>query len=211
MPAARFALTILLGFTLFAGKAALARAAATGDALPSQALAQVPASRVDVTSQVVVADDPWRTGSSTLAFNLGLGSAVGIVGLTYSYLPLSFLETEVGIGQGTTGTQFSIMPKIVLGRGKMRFTAGIGFAVSPGNGFAEDLSRRFWLNFDLLGFEIRTQYHMVFFLSGGLTRVIGKPIVIAPGGDDCGYSSSNPCPTGDATFPQIRTGVGGTF
>jgi len=36
--------------------------------------------------------------------------------------------------------------------------------------------RDFWLNFDLVGFEVRTRSHFVFFLTAGGTYKFGKPI-----------------------------------
>jgi len=50
-----------------------------------------------------------------VAINLGAGSAVGLLGMTFSYLPLPVLESEIGVGLGYTGWQFSAMQKVALG------------------------------------------------------------------------------------------------
>jgi hypothetical protein len=156
--------------------------------------------------QAVPADNPWRRGSSTLAGNFGLGSAVGVAGVTYSYMPVPLLETEVGFGAGLTGVQFSVMQKIVVGWGATRFIAGVGLAYSPGGGIDNKMTNHLWLNADLLGFEIRTSSHFVFFLAGGLTYAMERSIVLFNDGD-VGNSGAG----GMSIFPQFRIGLGRTF
>jgi hypothetical protein len=189
MTFARLACVSLLGCAVSASPLALAHAAEAGDvATPTS--------------------DPWRKGSSTAALNLGAGSAVGLAGLTYSYLPLAGFESEVGIGIGITGVQLSAMQKLVLGQGRTRFVAGLGFAYSPGGSLSHDWARELWLNFDLLGLEVRAKNHFVFFLSVGLTLVLGESIVVMGDPMDCG---TPPCQIGDDLFPQLRIGLGRSF
>jgi len=207
MVAARLTLVSLLGFTLLADGAALAGTAEAGGSVPSPLAAPSP-SPVVVAPQSAATYDPWRKGSSTVAFNLGAGSAVGFVGLTYSYLPVPGLETEAGIGMGWTGLQFSAMQKFVLGKGRTRFVAGVGFAFSSGGGLGNvNASRNFWLNVDLLGLEVRTKSGVVFFLSGGLTHAFGQGGYWITG--DCG--APNPPCSSDDTLPQLRIGFGRAF
>ena len=77
----RLFLASLLGFTVLAGGAASAEDA-------NQSLKAVPDTKPPPTkliSQSVTANDPWRRGSTTVAINLGAGSAVGFLGMTFSY------------------------------------------------------------------------------------------------------------------------------
>jgi hypothetical protein len=129
---------------------------------------------------------------------------VGFAGLTYSYLPLPMLETEAGIGMGYSGAEFSAMQKMVVGHGRTRFVAGIGLALS----LPSTHEHAFWLNLDLIGFEMRTKNQLVFFMSGGLTYLFGQGISFRSN-DDCVVSP--PCPAGDNMFPQLRIGLGKAF
>ncbi|MGB7814236.1 MAG: hypothetical protein ABSF35_16615 [Polyangia bacterium] len=146
------------------------------------------------------ADAPWGNGRSVIAVNSGIASAVGFAGLTYAYSPLSWLETEVGFGQGFSGTQFSAMQKLTVGGPMTHFIAGVGFAYTVGKGV--DSAYRppyWWLNIDIAGLEVRTKSHFDFFIAAGLTREFERPIAVMdndPGGN---------------TFPQLRMGIGGWF
>jgi hypothetical protein len=197
MVATRLALVSLLGFILLADSAVLAGTAEAGGSVPLPAAAPSP-SPVAVAPQSAAAFDPWQKGTSSIAFNLGLGSAVGALGLTYSYLPWPGLETEAGIGLGFTGLQLSAMQKFVLGKGRTRFVAGVGVGFSSGAGDAGSKSSNLWLNVDALGLEVRTKSGLVFFLSVGITHAFGAEIdfILQSVGD---------------TFPQLRIGFGKAF
>ena len=153
---------------------------------------------------------PWRGARSLLALNFGLGSAVGEVGITYAFWPLRFLGTELGIGKGVTGTQYSVMQKFGLGSGDvpLRFICAIGVAYATGT--ASQPGSRVWLNLDLAGLEIRAASHFVFFLAGGFTVGLAGP-GLSPC-DPCVASESKPEPKLAGFFaPQMRVGFGGWF
>ncbi len=159
------------------------------------------------------AGDPaeaWQNRRSTLVVNLGLGSAVGVLGVTYSYLPVSMFETEVGVGLGLLGSQVSLMEKLVIGEGSIRFTVGAGLAYSPSSGlFGDDIRHRsLWLNLDVLGLEYRGRGGLVFFLAAGDTHAFGAPIEIFS--IDC-FESTNACSDAGNDFFQMRTGLGISF
>jgi hypothetical protein len=156
--------------------------------------------------RILAASNPWQSGTEMIALNLGAGSAVGIVGVTYSYMILSVLETEAGIGVGLSGLQLSVMQKIAIGYPFLRFVAGVGLSFSAGKSLGEDTrSHYFWLNLDVVGFEIRTKGRWDVFFSLGDTHVFGKPIWIM---GDC--EPPHDC-SGNADFPQARVGVGRWF
>ena len=112
---------------------------------------------------------PWAEHQSTLGLNLGFGSAVGTAGVTFAFSPTSFLVSEIGIGQGFSGTQFSVMQKVVAGSDDsvVRFVTGAGLSLGSGSDTFPNPS--FWLNLDLAGMEIRATNGFVFFLAGGAT------------------------------------------
>ena len=64
--------------------------------------------------------------------DVGLGSAVGAAGLTYTLAPVPWLRLEVGGGVGISGTQLSAMPKLARGGQRDRFVAGAGMSWSRG-------------------------------------------------------------------------------
>jgi hypothetical protein len=114
--------------------------------------------------------NPWTKMTSIVALNLGLGSAVGELGLTYALALLPSWECELGAGVGRTGKQFSIMQKAVIGRGQTRFLTGIGLAYSPAQGPSYELpSSHWWLNLDLLGLEHRAPNHFLFSFAFGFS------------------------------------------
>jgi hypothetical protein len=172
------------------------------------AQATEPASAPVVTSprEVPASADPWQSGTGMVAFNLGLGSAVGLAGVTYSHMLLSVLEAEAGVGVGLSGVQVSLMQKIALGGPSFRLVAGVGVSFSAGNSLGDDTrTHYFWLNVDALGFEVRTRSQWDFSLALGVTHVFGKPIWVM---GDCERPQN--C-SGDSTFPEIRMGVGRWF
>ena len=120
-------------------------------------------------SSAVHSGKPWDRFQTTLGFNLGIGSAIGIIGATVSFSPTPMLLWEAGIGQGLSGTQLSIMQKLALGAedSTVRFVAGAGISWGSGSETFPDPS--LWLNLDLVGMEIRTARGLVFFLAGGAT------------------------------------------
>lgn len=150
---------------------------------------------------------PWEPYQAAIAFNFGIGSAVGTAGLTLSFLPTEHLQTELGMGAGGSGLQLSAMQKLVLGSGRARFVAGAG--ISYGNGSDEFPDPSLWLNVDVLGVELRGWHGMVFFVAGGTTVGLAGGRYIHPIQNDCGHTYC-----GDAVgqfFPQLRFGLGYWF
>jgi len=153
----------------------------------------------------------WTGYRGAVALNLGLGSAIGEMGVTVALWPLPFLGTEFGLGRGFTGTQYSLMEKLALGSSSSaRFVAGAGVAYADGSSMAPGGS--VWLNVDLVGFELRPISHFAFLLAGGLTYgLAGGPLQTSPAGD-----CSTPGCELDSKVPghvavQARTGLGVWF
>jgi hypothetical protein len=210
MSTSRLLTASLLAFALLTeGAPSSARAAEGSPGAPSFAPSNPPAPPPPPIPVADASADPWRPGSATIALNVGVASAVGFLGVTYSYVPGSVFETELGAGLGFTGVQLSFMQKLALGQGRTRFILGAGLAYSPGGGFVEpNRQRNLWLNLDLAGIEFRAQNHLVFFLAVGDTHEFGAPLELFS--IDC-LETTNACADAKRDWFQIRTGFGFSF
>ena len=138
-----------------------------------------------------------------VGLDLGLGSAVGLAGLTYTIAPIPWLRFEVGVGQGATGTQLSAMPKITLGSSHDRFVAGAGMSFASGQDAHGVTWRVPWVNVDALGYEHRFSSGLALALAGGITTPLARfHYDITELGDTVEPG---------AIFPQFRLGLGYWF
>jgi hypothetical protein len=112
---------------------------------------------------------------NAIALNLGVGSAVGLVGVSFErFVGDSVVET--GFGLGLTGPQLSIMPKVALGDGRHSFISGFGVAAAlygdhPHESGPEHQPRPpiiWWANADLAGYQYRGD-RGYFLLAAGFT------------------------------------------
>jgi len=106
-------------------------------------------------------DDAPVVRRQRLGVDVGVASAIGLVGLSYQLAPWRFLRLEAAAGWGPTGVQLSVMPKLSLGAGRCSFLAGFGPSLAvwgrqaeAGHGPDPDVIP--WLNLDLAGIECRT-------------------------------------------------------
>jgi hypothetical protein len=144
-----------------------------------------------------------------LRANLGLFSALGEFGVTYSVLPLENLELEAGVGYGFTGPQLSLMPKLVLGARHHRFTSGVGLSLSytdaytrRGNDLVEGDRAVTWLNVDGLGYEYRSE--------GGLSLTVALGVTVSLSHGAL-RGSEAAIPLEGLWEPQVRLGIGPAF
>jgi hypothetical protein len=119
-------------------------------------------------------DIPPATAHHRLGIDVGVASAVGMVGVDYQFAPSRWLRLEGSAGLGVTGAQLSIMPKIALGSGTCAFIAGFGPSLAvggqqamPGHGPNPDVIP--WLNLDLPGIECRARSGLSLQATLGLT------------------------------------------
>jgi hypothetical protein len=136
----------------------------------------------------------WQDGSLSGGVNLGLGSAVGLGGVTVAYVPVLPWEMEIGVGAGVTGIQCSVMQKLVMGTGPRRTMVGLGLSLAPSFEGSQGHRRSvWWLNLDLWGFEWRTQSpsRIAMSFSLGLTVVLDQALPAFGSdpscGDGCGF------------------------
>lgn len=145
--------------------------------------------------------------------DLGLASAVGFYGLTYTRTLSQSLALEAGVGGGISGAQFSLMPKYRFGRGAVaNFYLGLGPSLSVrrlGPGDVGGAFRRFgegvWLNGEA-GLEIEGESGLSFAAAvGGTVGLWGNSMLLHPDLHDY-YVGIR----GLAT-PQARIGLGYAF
>ena len=147
-----------------------------------------------------------------LQADLGLGSAVGEIGASYTYAPLPELEIELGTGLGYTGFQFSIMPKLSLAlnrSNRLVFGAGpsasLDFATGPDHTYIG-----YWLHTEV-GYEHRTASGFSVLVAAGITNGLGGEMrghcVVDCGGDTQTWNE----PIAGKMFPQARMAFGRWF
>jgi hypothetical protein len=132
-----------------------------------------------------------------LGGNIGMGSAVGNLGLTLGYQPSRRSEIEVGIGRGYTGLQVSLMPKALLGPGALRLMLGAGPSYSTTGSDSQ-----IWLNAEL-GLALIGR-HLFGSLAAGVTYLalgsVPAPCFLCDTTDRRYYDAPRAFPTTRATF-----------
>jgi len=183
-----------------AALAGLAAFTALGAAAPRVANAQeTPAA--ETPEPTIRVDAGWRRA---VGVNLGVGSAVGLGGVTLTQELGDHFRVEAGGGFGVSGWQLSLMPKLVLGSGRDRYVAGAGVSIAFPTDSRSATGRPIWLNVDVLGYEHRFDSGLALSAALGLTGGLGGGQLCVPS-DGC-----EPQLLHDVTTywgPQTRIGV----
>jgi hypothetical protein len=93
--------------------------------------------------------------ATAVGVDLGLGSAVGLAGITLTRAFGPWMRLELGGGYGVTGYQLSVMPKLAIGDGRDHFVAGVGVALALPTDPRVAVGHPVWLNIDAAGYEHR--------------------------------------------------------
>jgi|tagenome__1003787_1003787.scaffolds.fasta_scaffold19861041_1 hypothetical protein len=135
--------------------------------------------------------------------NVGMGSAVGSVGVTVGYMATEQLELEFGVGRGYSGAQVEVMPRLLLGYGFLRLVLGLG----PSLSMSPD-GRQGWVNGEIGPMLVGRRLFAS--LTGGFTYLVAGRVP-AP----CFLCDTTPtdrryydAPT---TFPTTRLTIGLRF
>jgi hypothetical protein len=191
---------------------ALAGTTPTAPAVPSGP----PGMTVPIASPAATAPAVPTESAGTIAqelrLDLGIASAVGFAGVTYSLAPTTGFLAELGVGVGASGLQLSVMPKLVIGASAHRFIIGAGPSVGiPGvtivtnNGpFGSNENEHVvtpWLNAEI-GYDYRSRTGAAFLVAGGIT------VGLAHG---CAVSIDSCTELYGLILPQIRVGFGHWF
>jgi hypothetical protein len=154
---------------------------------------------------------PGAVGSFALAFNAGIGSAVGFGGATFTYSRLGPVEAEVGVGAGLSGAQASAMMKLgIWGNRTGRLVVGVGVADTFDRYNSDVSGKPVWLNLDLLSWESRGTVFFSFAM--GLTRGLGGGTWLVKSVPANGVPCSDECyddVVANGIFPQLRFQIGG--
>lgn len=152
-------------------------------------------------------------GRHRFAGDVGLASAVGLLGGTYTYSPVPAIQFELGAGVGFTGIQLSLMPKLLAGRNGYYFVFGVGPSVGI-NPSEQDQHTyiSYWLNAEM-GYEYRSPSGFSFLLAGGVTYGLGgefRDFCLLPCDSDPRERGSSSPATGKVS-PQGRLAIGHWF
>jgi hypothetical protein len=147
--------------------------------------------------------------STAISANVGLGSAVGTLGVALARTAGDYAQVEFGAGLGGSGLQLSIMPKLALGTRRNHFLCGIGVSLAVPTHSAEATGHPIWLNVDALGAEHLSKNGIAFLVALGFTKGLGN-------GTACGdvLPCDDPGQLEDVTrivLPQLRFGLGYAF
>jgi hypothetical protein len=155
------------------------------------------------------ADGPPPVAQHRVGVDAGLASAVGSLGATYQYAPLSLpSRLEGGVGWGPSGAQLSLMPKLAFAARTCAFIAGFGASLALGGhpaaeGHGPSPNAIPWLNLDLPGIECRSQAGFSFQATAGLTM----PLVAF----HWDIADTGSTVKAGALLPQGRVGIGWWF
>ena len=147
---------------------------------------------------------------NTLRLDLGVASAVGFLGLTFTRTFGDFFQMEAGVGTGYSGTQLSLMSKIVLGSRDVFFVSGAGFSVAVPTDPLHATGNPVWLNVDAVGLELISTHGFTFEASAGITKGIGGGNICTNWIDGC--EPGEKLPSSETVWgPQLRVGWGYSF
>ncbi len=144
--------------------------------------------------------------------NMGIASAVGEMGGTFTYAPRPEVQLELGVGLGLTGAQFSLMPKLTAGSGQHRFVLGVGPSLGVGNNPEPAVTcESLWLNAEV-GYDYRSPSGLSFLVAVGITKgIAGRIPGDAVGRDEQGDPTAPRAVSGLPVVPQGRIAFGHWF
>ncbi len=132
----------------------------------------------EVVSATAAAPRPVPT--TAVGVDLGLGSAVGLAGITLTQAFGPWLQLELGAGYGVSGYQLSVMPKLALGDRRDRFVAGLGASVALPTDPRVASGHPVWLNVDAAGYEHRFDSGFAVSATFGVTGGLGGGQICLP-------------------------------
>lgn len=147
---------------------------------------------------------------NTVHLDVGAGSAVGFLGIAFAHTFGGLVQVEAGVGTGYSGTQFSLMPKIVLGGREVHFVAGAGLSVASPTDPLHATGHPVWLNVDAVGLELISRFGLMFAASAGITKGLGGGTMCTNWIDGCDPGEKLPN-VSTVWGPQLRLGWGYAF
>ena len=145
--------------------------------------------------------------------SMGVGSAVGELGATFTYAPRPALQFELGAGLGLSGIQFPVMPKVTVGTRHHRLSVGAGPSVAVGsNTKPEQTCVSYWLNAEA-GYEYQSTAGFSFLIAAGFTKGIAgtMPGIGTPGDYEPGDGTVPESVSRLPILPQGRIALGRWF
>jgi hypothetical protein len=147
---------------------------------------------------------PAPSPHTGIGLDLGLGSALGLAGITLTEQFGRYARVELGAGYGYSGYQLSFMPKLTLGQARDHFVAGVGVAVAIPDDYRVASGHPVWLNIDALGFEHRFESGIAISTAFGVTGGLGGgELCLPPDGCEPQFQQ----PVTHYWSPQGRVGI----
>jgi hypothetical protein len=168
------------------------------------------AAPISGSAQALAEGDGPPPRPNTLRLDVGVASAVGTLGIAFARTFGGLLQMEAGVGTGYSGTQLSLMPKIVLGSRDVYFVTGAGLSVASPTNPLHATGHLVWLNVDAVGLELISRHGFTFQGSAGITKGLGGGSICTNWIDGCEPGEKLP---NAATVwgPQFRVGWGYSF
>jgi len=145
-----------------------------------------------------------KAGDTALGLNLGIGSEVGFAGVTLTQSIMKRARLELGGGYGYSGYQLSLMPRLALGDGPVRFIAGAGVSVAFPTDPRVASGHPVWLNLDVAGGEYRFRSGVAISGNVGFTGGLGGGTLCFP---EDGCEPQFLLPVTHFWGPEARVGV----
>jgi hypothetical protein len=131
------------------------------------------AAPVAARAQTLAEGDGRAPRPNAICLDLGVASVVGELGITFARTFGDVLQIEAGVGIGDSGTQLSLMPKLVLGNRAVQFVAGVGLSVAIPTNPLNSTGHPVWLNVDAAGLQLISTQGITFLAAVGITDGIG--------------------------------------
>jgi hypothetical protein len=141
--------------------------------------------------------------------SFGLGSPIGALGVSYTYVPIPLVEVEIGGGVGLSGYQGSIVPKLSVGSATDRLVLGVGPSISTDS--QSDPKRTYvgyWLSGEI-GYQHTTPAGVSVLIAAGIGYGLSGTtrLQCAANCDDQGWDYD----VAGRVVPQARMAVGRWF
>jgi hypothetical protein len=161
-------------------------------------------------AQALADGDAPAPRSNTIRLDVGVASAIGDLGITFTRTLGGVVQIEAGVGTGFSGTQLSLMPKIALGSQDVQFVAGAGLSVAIPTNPLHSTGHPLWLNVDAVGLELISPHGFTFLAAAGITLGLGGGGLCTNLFDGCDPGEKLPS-VANEWGPQFRVGWGYTF
>jgi len=143
--------------------------------------------------------------------SFGLGSPIGALGVSYTYVPIPQLEVEIGGGVGRSGYQCSIVPKLSLGSTSDRLVLGVGPSISADTWNEPKRTYvGYWLSGEI-GYQHTTPAGVSVLVAAGIGYGLSGTMRVQCSADCASNDQGWDADIAGRVVPQVRMAVGRWF